>query len=202
MTDRVAAVAVNRDMNVAAGVRPGAGARPIAALARRLLGVRPARKMLHTSLIGSLVVFAVGCVIPTPLDEAPVGSNHKPEIVSGTPAFLGGTVLVDPYDATLTFSVKADDLDLGDSLEARLYRLDGSSFVLVQSITLVTVNSNNLSERSGDFTAQFCSAGNLAHGQQFNLFIFVSDIGFPKSNDPRDLAPEHSDSRNWVLTCK
>src|SRR5262245_59100301 len=95
------------------------GLPPRRGLARKLLS-RAASIVANSPLYG-LIVYAVGCIVPLPLDPEPPPTNYRPVIIHE---------LVDPplnMDIKLAvndrreLTVVAEDPNAGDDLYARLF---------------------------------------------------------------------------------
>jgi hypothetical protein len=104
------------------------GQRAAAGLARRLLSL--GRQFVSNVPLYALVIYGVGCVIPTPLDPAKPGPNLRPVILVETVSPKFGP-LVRTTQSLVTFSFSAEDGDQADSLYARLFVARGGALVTV-----------------------------------------------------------------------
>lgn len=173
-------------------------------MARRLLSGAAARSLAMRSLFAGFIVYAIGCVVPTPLEqEGDPPANQSPVIVSGEPDFAAGPYTPFHADDVWNFEVTADDPDLNDTLEARLYRLDGSKLLPVPSpIFLAAADPSQLARRSGQFFGTaYCEFSGAMPQQQYFFYVYVSDLPFPASGSPSELRDGHYDYKYWVVRC-
>src|SRR5215469_6790963 len=85
-----------------------------ARVARWLLGIRAG--LMRSTLVSASVIYLIGCVIPTPLEEEPLPVNYPPVLTKADPPF--GPLAhqrSDPFD----LKVFADDPNIQDILKIR-----------------------------------------------------------------------------------
>jgi len=177
-------------------------------LARGLLQRLPGL-VSRTALYG-LVIYGVGCVIPTPLDQAPAPPNYSPVIVTTkvNPPF--GPIAHTAQDV-FELTIVADDPNIGqpdapDDLHARLFIPDPSDPAALlwfdgndQTFLPASVpDPMNPRLRYATFPPAVRCAGRS--GQTFNLYVLVSDRRF-KPTDPAVSDGGLTDSNHWELTC-
>jgi hypothetical protein len=80
---------------------------------------RMIQRALFEGLLVSLPIWALGCIIPTPLEGEPA-SNQSPLILGGTPDFTAGPVVSQAED-DVVLAVQAMDPDADETLFAGLY---------------------------------------------------------------------------------
>jgi hypothetical protein len=181
---------------------------------RKLLGTRLARGLLQRvprivsdTVLYTLVIYCVGCIIPTPLDRAPSHPNvGGPSIVSAMPDFgkIGPFGQTEGFDLSLTIT----DPDVGmsdsqDDIRARLYRIvQGQKVWDGEEITLMAAtppDPNNLQLRFGTFNsvARCFNFGLMAASTE--LYVAVSDRTFVGSTVTSNGG--FSESNHWTLQC-
>lgn len=173
-------------------------------MARRLLPAAAVQSLAMRSLLAGLLIYAIGCVVPTPLEqEGDPPANHSPVIVSGEPDFASGPYTPFHADDVWNFEVTADDPDVDDTLEARLYRLDGARLLPVPSpIFLTAPDADHLTRRSGQFFGTaYCEFSGAMPQQEYLFYVYVSDLPFPASGSPGELRDGHYDYKYWVVRC-
>lgn len=169
-------------------------------LARLLLCLRSTR-IMNQCLASALAMWAIGCVIPTPL--APDNSgNVPPAIVSGDPEFTA-VPLVHSENDQLTLKVNAVDANADQQLEARLFFKTGNSFTQLGREEMARSAADPTSHRATFDGIQICKLG-LGSDPQKLLYIFVADTDFPANFDaakrPSDFEG-HYDFNYWVVVC-
>src|SRR4051794_32847613 len=87
-------------------------------MARR--GLRKGLRLVYNSALYGMVIYCIGCVIPTPLDRAPAQQNFQPAFVTSRvqPAF-GPTS--ESVSSPLALSIAATDPNPDDTLKVRLF---------------------------------------------------------------------------------
>ena len=176
---------------------------PARRLARGLLHA-PARTVADT-LVYAVVIYAVGCIIPTPLDQQPLQQNLPPVIRADKvmPPFGPITHQQDDlFDLSIFASDPDDTLPTSqDSLRFRLYfRLadgklsyDGNEEFVMTSAhdptdpTLVTATTSQ----------RFCQG----RSGTYYLYVIVADRPFQMADDTQVVAGGGSDQNHWELTC-
>ena len=75
---------------------------------------------MYNSALYGMVIYCIGCVIPTPLDRAPAQQNFQPAFVTSrvSPAF-GPTS--EPINSGITFALAATDPNHDDVLTVHLF---------------------------------------------------------------------------------
>lgn len=172
-------------------------------LARGLLRRLP--RIVSDTVLYALVIYSVGCIIPTPLDQVPAHPNAGgPSFVSSNPNF--GMITHYPTDFfDLTITVKDPDVGMADSQDeiwARLYRLTTGNVPVWngEEIQLTGTDLNNPRYRSGSFaSATRCQAFGLTGGATTDLYVIVSDRKFMPMTQI-DTAG-FTDTNHWDLTC-
>jgi hypothetical protein len=157
---------------------------------------------VYNSALYGMVIYCVGCVIPTPLDRAPAETNFSPVFVTSrvTPAFGPTSVAI---TGTLNLSLAATDPNRDDVLTVRLFEPlpTGELFYTQQTTTLnlpspADVDDPNL--RLGSATPPICL--NAHAGDTFDLYAIVADRDF-MGTEARVQAGGLSDSNHWEVTC-
>jgi hypothetical protein len=164
-------------------------------LARRLLAPAALGFLVPRILVSALTIWAVGCIIPAPLEAEPTPQQHAPLILSGDPAFGPA---IEPTNMSWTVSVTATDENPDDVLYARLYWHNANTYVrLIDDIILKPTTGN---QRFGAFSAnRFCAF--IGTGDQY-IWVFVQDTQLPGPDaQPTDLTGRY-DSKYWVVNCQ
>ena len=221
-----AAIARGRDMAAmpkSAGVRGEARNWPTgvrlsiaASMAWRLLNHRYLETTVYRSLLSALIVYAIGCVVPTPLEADTTMANFPPTIIKGEPLEFG-VITEDAADKNGWFlGVVAADPDPTDTLSARLYWKNGDEyFRLAEDIVLnptTGLTPNDTTRHEGTF-ALFPYCALIGNGPNQLIYAYVSDYLYPQTfgppkgfpdlgSQPTSLLPGHFDSKFWVVTCK
>jgi hypothetical protein len=166
-------------------------------LARRLLILWP--RVVSDIVLYSLVIYSVGCIVPTPLDQQAAATNYPP---------VFETSLVDPQFGPLPhnktdswlFKLSATDPNNDDVLFARLLFQDpDGTFSYATDVPM-------MKEASTDPTAvahwhgqspdsRWCL--NFVPGRYF-LYAFVADQSFIGSSEKSNGL---EDSNHWELQC-
>ncbi len=168
-------------------------------LARRLL--HRAAKVVSETVLYALTIYAVGCVIPTPLDRQPAATNYPPSIdVDQTQPPLGPLTRSSSSDMRWVWHVAATDPNVDDTLSAVIMeRLGNGSFTFVATVTMTKLpilNPRDPARWSGDTAqAQWCAG--RTPGVHY-MYAFVSDQMF---NDSTEESDGLVDSNHWELTC-
>jgi hypothetical protein len=183
------------------------------ALARRLLCSRSGRLLVLRTTFSSLVVWAIGCVVPVPLtadNTAP--KNVPPTITRGSPKFLDqGGVAVETQTASggraIAFGVGATDPD-GDPLKAHLYRVvDTAMKSLPGEITLGgdQFAPDDTTAHYGEFTSDDWCGNIFMQAGNFEIRVYVSDQAFDPSGNPKPCPGDdgscHFVFETWILNC-
>lgn len=175
-------------------------------LARRVLN-HPLR-LVSDTILYALVIYSVGCIVPTPLDPTPAPTNFAPVFVSATPNF--GPLTRTQTDL-IEFDVSVDDPDINDpgsqdELHARLFFLDSSNMLqwldgndLSPTAQQVTGDMGDPRLRFFQFPAIPRCAGRS--GQTIFVYVIVSDRKFSTTNPSMPQAGGLTDTNHWELTC-
>jgi hypothetical protein len=94
-------------------------------VARRLLGMGVGRFILTRLALSSLIVYAVGCVIPTPLEAETTPTIGQPVITVGESPGDFGPVSISPISSGFTFQFAAVDNVVDDQLFGMVFKVDG-----------------------------------------------------------------------------
>lgn len=159
---------------------------------------------MSDTVVYALVIYSIGCIVPTPLDRAPASPNTGgPSFVASSPRFgLISHAQSDFFDLSITVT----DPDVGmpnsqDVIWARLYRVINNMPVWdLEEIQLNGADQNNPQQRFGMFqSAQRCTSLNLPSGSTTDLYVIVSDRQFkPATQIDTDGL---SDTNHWELNC-
>jgi hypothetical protein len=169
-------------------------------LARRLLH-RAVRLVPNTALYG-LVIYCVGCVIPTPLDRAPAPTNYSPVFVTSrvNPAFgkISQRVLVPG-----PFTLAATDPNPDDALDVHLFEPDSTGALVYIGVDWPLMiptppDQTDPNLRLYSTTATLCPQG--TQGQTFDVYAIVADRPFQGSL-PKVQDGGLSDTNHWELSC-
>ena len=164
---------------------------------------RVAGAVARAVLIGAVVSIA-GCIIPTPLSQQQAPVNSPPTILTNevTPApFTGFT---ETQSSFFTFHIAASDVDLGDTLTARLLFASSSTAPkhFQDDTTLVASPGGDGTVRTGFIPSPtgkpYCSQ---ITGLVF-AYVAVSDDSFSSADG--DDTPDNDSNRaeiSWPLTC-
>lgn len=178
---------------------------PRAGLARRLLYRLPT--VVSDTVLFSVVIYSVGCVIPTPLDPAPAPTNYAPLFVTDKVNPQFGPITHTQSEA-FDLNVVVDDPDVNDpssmdEMHARLFfRSLGDTGTMVwdgSDISLLAPSvpnpmSPNL--RFGSFPAAARCFNRT--GVQY-LYAVVSDRRFDSTVPTKTNG--QTDTNHWELTC-
>ncbi len=174
-------------------------------LARRLLEKRPGI-VLDTCLY-AIVIYALGCVIPTPLDQAPTPTNYRPVFVTDqvNPSFGQLTrTQADVFELNLV----VDDPDVSmatsnDDLRARLFfpSLMPNAPLLYTGYEATFHAQSPPDPMNPNFRYATFGPASFCAGRSgtSNLFVIVSDRQFDMT-DPTKTAGL-TDENHWELTC-
>ncbi|MCU1280232.1 MAG: hypothetical protein JWM53_3778 [bacterium] len=168
-------------------------------LARRLL--RSGTRIVSNSALYGMVIYCVGCVIPTPLDRAPAPTNYGPVFVTMqvNPPF--GPV-TESIAGALPLSLAATDPNHDDVLTVRLFEPDSTAptgFIDInQSVTLTNAPTTDDPDlRVGSFEPVLCLRAQP--GDRFDVYAVVADRPFTNKTMRADGGL--TDQNHWELTC-
>ena len=173
-------------------------------VARRVL--RRAVGIVYNSALYGFVIWCIGCVIPTPLDQAPAQMNYAPAFVTTqvTPSF---GPLSDPISTGMTVSLAATDPNPDDVLTVAMFEPDamvpGGLRQVVAPQTLAKsmasdMGDPNLRLGSVDFPVCF----NSADGFTFELYAIVADRPFASTGNRSQAPGGLTDTSYWEITCR
>lgn len=175
-------------------------------LARRLLDRSP--RIVSDTILYALVIYSVGCIVPTPLDQTQSPPNYAPTFVTSkvNPPF--GPISFTQSDS-FELNIVVDDPDAGDpdsqdDLYARLFYLNAGKLVWDNSEIRLTApqvaDPMNPHLRYGTFPAtQRCLFAPNKSGTNY-LYAIVSDRPFSNAN-PSVSDAGLTDTNHWELTC-
>jgi hypothetical protein len=184
----------------------GLGLRSTERLARRLLDRGP--RIVSDTIVYALVIYSVGCIVPTPLDHTEAPTNYAPTFVTSkvNPPF--GPISFTQSDL-FELNIVVDDPDVGepgsqDDLYARLFYLDNENLVWDASQIRLTAapvpDPTNPHLRYGTFPAsRRCLFAPNKSGINY-LYAVVSDRPFSNTN-PSTSDAGLTDTNHWELTC-
>ena len=174
------------------------------AVARRLL--RKGARIVSDSALYGLVIWCIGCVIPTPLDQAPAPVNYPPVFVTTqvTPPF---GPLPDPISTGVTVSLAATDPNPDDVLSVALFEPDaaapGGLRQVVAPQTLMKPSASDMGDpnlRIGSIDLPVCF--NSTDGFMFDLYAFVADRPFSSTGNRSQAPGGLTNSNHWEITCR
>lgn len=171
-------------------------------LARRLLTRR--WKLVNDIVLYSLVIYSIGCVIPTQLDREQAPTNYPPVWVTSMvmPPF---GLLAPQKGAQTQINLFATDPNADDTLVARAflrdsdgsYQIQNTQATLLPLVQLVDMATPTSLIRAGNFEPlDYCA--NLIQGTYF-LYAFVADREFVGNTNV--VNGGLSDSNHWELVC-
>jgi hypothetical protein len=180
-------------------------------VARRLLQHPLVETTVFRTLLSAVAIYAVGCIIPTPLEAEKPSPNHPPIITGATEPvdFQQSPLYTAPSrQAQFAFNVNASDEDVGDTLVAYLAYINGGTLGSPLQSGIMTASSTDLTARSAEFLpGEYCVNLNLTSGRPYPFFVYVVDIALPQPVDLTTLTPAderyagHYDFKDWVVTC-
>lgn len=192
-------------------------------MAWRLLCVRTLEIAVTRSLLSALVVYAIGCVVPTPL-EAGNNAPYPPTVIKGEPLDFGSI----PEDARdqmdWYLGVVASDPNPSHMLSARLYWKNGNNYTRMADDIVLTsftgLTNEDKTRREGSFTRlQYCKF--LGNDVERFVYVYVSNGTYPGSTNnfpcaklvngvcvdegavqPSALTPGTFSFNYWAITCQ
>ena len=170
-------------------------------LARRVL--RRGLGLVYNSALYGMVIYCIGCVIPTPLDRAPTETNFGPVWVTTrvNPPFGPTTGLIATGDS---FSLAATDPNHDDTLTVHLFvpgPTPGSRVYTTAHTTLSipsTPDQLDPNLRIGTIDSFLCLKQPV--GTQFEVYAVVADRDF-MGTEAKVQAGGLSDENHWELSC-
>lgn len=178
-----------------------------AGMARRVL--RVALGIVSNSALYGMVMWCIGCVIPTPLDREPAPVNYRPTFVTTqvTPPFGPLTERIGSLGTNI--SIAATDPNADDTLVVHLFQPDtatpGNFVFIANNVTLAYPSQPdnedpNLRIGTFDPTPHLCL--NARDGDKFDIFAAVADRPF--NSPPANVtlaAGGLTDMNHWEVTC-
>ena len=157
---------------------------------------------MNVALYG-LAIHGVGCVIPTPLDQAMQETNARPVFVNEKVLPMFGPI--GPFSQTqvVTLSMVASDANLGDELQVRLFELTNGMLVTQggsQTMHYPSVpdpNPDNATFRYVPVDVGLCA--NRLSGSTHFIYAVVADRKFVGASTMPDGGL--SDTNHWDVTC-
>jgi hypothetical protein len=155
---------------------------------------------MNSGLYG-LIIFCVGCIIPTPIDQAQQTQNYSPVFVTEKVSPPFG--LLGPLSQTqqLTLSLVASDANTEDDLQARLFESINGTLVSTGQTTSLTYPSvadpQNPTQRFGGFEFALCG------GRTSGLHLIYAVVADRKFVTPTSFTPDGglATSNHWDVTC-
>lgn len=163
---------------------------------------------MSDTVLYALVIYSVGCIVPTPLDQTPPPTNFAPTFVTSKVSPPFGPIAFTQSDA-FELTVVVDDPDAGepdsqDDVYARLFYLSGGKLVWDNSQIQLTPaqppDPMNPHLLYGTFPAtQRCLFAPNKNGTNY-LYAVVSDRKF-SATDPTTSDGGLTDANHWELSC-
>lgn len=172
-------------------------------VARRLL--QRAVGIVSNSALYGLVIWCIGCVIPTPLDRAPPATNFRPTFVTSqvTPAFGPAPQSV---SSNVTLALAATDPNPDDTLTVHFFEPDpltpGGFIYSGLNLTLATPTPPDPDDpnlRLGNLDEGLCL--NAVAGKTFDLYAVVADRPFNTTGNLTHADGGLTDTNHWEFTC-
>ncbi len=172
-------------------------------LARRLLDRR--WKLVSDTILYSLVIYSIGCVIPTQLDREQAPTNYPPVWVTSMvmPPF---GLLAPAKDTQTQINLFASDPNLDDTLYARafffdpttkMYQITNTGTTLISLPVTSTTDPSQAAIRAGNFEPfDYCDG--RTQGISY-LYAFVADRPFVGNTN--GVNGGLTDSNHWELMC-
>ena len=168
-------------------------------LARRVL--RRGLGLVYNSALYGMVIYCIGCVIPTPLDRAPTPPNYGPVWVTGrvSPSFGPASESV---SSAIALSLAATDPNANDTLKVRLFVPNsavagGLQYLDIETTLTSAPDSDDPNLRIGSLDPPLCR--NAMSGTSFDVFAVVADRDFTGST--ANAVGGLTDQNHWELTC-
>jgi hypothetical protein len=159
---------------------------------------------VNDTVLYSLVIYSIGCVIPTQLDREQAPTNYPPVWVTSMVMPPFGP-LAPPQNAMTQINLFATDPNPDDTLVARAflrlsdgsYQIKNTQATLLPLVQLQDMGTETSLIRAGNFEP-FDYCGGLIQGTYF-LYAFVADRDFVGNTNV--VNGGLSDSNHWELTC-
>jgi hypothetical protein len=167
-------------------------------VARRLL--RKGAGIVFNSALYGLVIWCIGCVIPTPLDVAPKPINYGPVFVTSrvSPPFGPAS---ESTTSGIALSLAATDPNADDTLKVRLFvpspsAPNGLQYLFIEQPLTPAPDPDDPNLRIGSLDPPLCR--NAMPGTTFDVFAYVADRDFIGDTST---SAGLTDSNHWELTC-
>jgi hypothetical protein len=157
---------------------------------------------MNAGLYG-LVVYGVGCIIPTPIDQAQQTPNYSPVFVTEKVSPMFG--LLGPLSQTqvIPLTIVASDANPSDDLQVRLFESINGTLVSTGQTTSLAYpsvrdpNPDNATQRFGGFEFALCG------GRTAGLHLLYAVVADRKFVNPTSFTPDGglSDSNHWDVSC-
>jgi hypothetical protein len=174
-------------------------------MARRLL--RLAIGIVSNSALYGMVMWCIGCVIPTPLDSEPAPKNFRPSFVTTqvTPPF--GPLTEHLASTGSTLALAATDPNTGDTLKVHLFQPNpnspfGYDFIGWNATLAAPLqpDSEEPNLRVGTIQARLCN--NARDNDKFDIYAAVADREFNMLPANITLAAGgFTEMNHWEVTC-
>jgi hypothetical protein len=159
--------------------------------------------LVYNSALYGMVIYCIGCVIPTPLDRTPADTNLRPVWVTTrvNPPFGPATGLIATGDS---LSLAATDPNHDDTLTVRLFvpgPTPGSRIYTGANTTLMipsTPDTDDPNLRIGTISSSLCLKQPV--GTDFEVYAIVADRDF-MGTEARVQEGGLSDENHWEQTC-
>ena len=173
-------------------------------MARRLL--HKAASIVSDSALYGFVIWSIGCVIPTPLDQAPAPVNYSPVFVTTQVSPPFGPLPV-PISTGVTVSLAATDPNPDDVLTVGLFKPDaaaqGGLAPVFPAQNLMKPAASDMGDpnlRIGSIDLSVCDFS--ADGFTFDLYAIVADRPFSSTGNRAQAPGGFTDSNHWEITCR
>jgi hypothetical protein len=156
---------------------------------------------VYNSALYGFVIWCIGCVVPTPLDQAPAPVNYSPVFVTSrvTPSFgpMSGTA-----SSPIPLSLAASDPNGGDTLKVRLFEPSptapgGLQYLSIETTLTDAMDPDDPNLKIGSLDPPLCL--NAMPGTTFDLFAVVADRNF--TGNTAKAEGGLTDQNHWELKC-
>jgi hypothetical protein len=168
-------------------------------LARRVL--RKGLGIVYNAPLYGMVIYCIGCVIPTPLDRAPAEMNFQPAFVTSRvqPPFGPASESV---TSPIALSIAATDPNPDDTLKVRLFvpsptAPGGLQFLDVERTLTKAPDADDPNLRVVSLEPFPCI--NAMPGKMFDVYAVVADRDF--TGVTATSTGGLTDQNHWELTC-
>jgi hypothetical protein len=156
------------------------------------------------TILLALVIYAVGCIVPTPLDaQATQETNFSPRFYWPLVAPPFGMVTHTTTDPAWTWHLEAIDENTNQNLIATIFSYDPSTHRYNEMTTVPMAPQQSDDPmlqglRSGDSMDRRNDCISFGAGTTKLVYAFVSDKSI--NNDNPEASPD-ADSNHWELIC-